>query len=57
MFKNACPRAKLLLPTGLANAFEMKQSNNVDAEVNISVWIFLKVMCIERFKENMFTKH
>lgn len=45
MFKNACPRAKLLLPTGLANAFEMKQR------------IFLKVMCIERFKEKMFTKH
>ena len=37
MFKNVCPRAKLLLPTGLANAFEMKQSNNVDAEVSISV--------------------
>ena len=37
MFKNVCPRAKLLLPTGFANAFEMKQNNNVDAEVNISV--------------------
>ena len=57
MFKNVCPRAKLLLPTGLANAFEMKQNNNVDAEVNISVWIFLKVICIERFQEKMFTKH
>ena len=57
MFKNVCPRAKLLLPTGLTNAFEMKQNNNVDAEVDISVWIFLKVICIECFKEKMFTKH
>ena len=57
MFKKVCLKAKLLLPTGLANAFEIKQNNNVDAEVNISVWIFLKVMCIERFKEKMFTKH